>query len=156
MSHVSIKKPHHKQEISTSCLPASVKMLLNFLGISIEEATLRNLLASNKKGTSAVNVLMLNASIPEIKADVYQSSLTQLQNYLEAQRQPCIVGVETIHLLHWNNRGGLHAIVVHGFDDNCVFVNDPYFDDEEFRIPFQEFLLAWAQTGNVLITIEKR
>lgn len=156
MSHVFINKPHHKQERIFSCLPACTKMVLEFLGKSLEEKALRDLLGSDRKGTSALNGLRLNASLPEIKVEVHQSSLVHLQGYLKSRQIPCIVGVEVGHLPYWNKKDGLHALVVHGFDDEAIFVNDPYFTHEHFAVPIQDFLMAWSETANILITIKLR
>ncbi|MDZ7363628.1 MAG: cysteine peptidase family C39 domain-containing protein [candidate division KSB1 bacterium] len=65
MPNVFISKPHHKQHLDASCLPACVKMLLSFLGSEIEESTLRNLLITDDYGTPALNILMHNPDKPE-------------------------------------------------------------------------------------------
>jgi len=156
MLPVFISKPHHKQEHSTSCLPACAKMLLNFIGDTIEEAILRDLLGTTDRGTTVTNILMLNASLPSVKAELHQWLLVDLQEYLETKLQPCIVTVGTRALPHWNKADSLHAVIVHGFDDVRILINDPYFDDQEFPVPIEAFLAAWSETENFVITIERR
>ena len=156
MASVFISKPHHKQEHRWSCLPACSKMLLDFHGNILDEDVLRELLGTDENGTSALNVLMLNASLANTKAELHHWLLMNLKEYLETKRQPCIVGVGTRHLPHWNGKKNLHAVVVHGFDDEHIFINDPYFKKKEFRIPIELFLLAWSETGKISITIERR
>jgi ABC-type bacteriocin/lantibiotic exporter with double-glycine peptidase domain len=132
-------------------------MLLNFLGNAIEESTLRELLGTDDDyGTPALNVLMLNASLPNTKAELHIWLLADLLNYLEVKRQPCIVTVGTTSLPHWDEPDNLHAVVVHGFDEENIFINDPYFEDEEFIVPIEMFLAAWSQAKNIVITIERR
>jgi len=156
MASVFIKKPHYKQEYKWSCLPACSKMLLSFLGNTFEEETLRNLLGTDENGTPALNILMLNASLPDTKAELHHWLLMNLKEYIEINRQPCVVGVGTRHLPHWNGKKNLHAVAVHGFDDEHIFINDPYFKKKEFLIPNALFLLAWSETGKIAITIERR
>lgn len=134
MPVVSIKKPHHKQERSMSCLPACVKMLLDFLGESTEETTLRELLETTDDGTAVISVLELNTSLPDVKVEIYNWSVASLRWYLETNRKPCIVAVRTTALPHWNKIIILHAIVVHGFDNEHLLINDPFFDEKQFQL----------------------
>ncbi len=156
MPSVSINKPHHRQEHEASCLPACAKMLLTFLGNMVEENALRDLLTTDEYGTSALNILMLNASLPGTKAELHIWLLSDLINYLEDKQQPCIVAVGTTALPYWNEADHSHAVVVCGFDEENLFINDPYFDDEEFIVPSEAFLAAWSEAKNIAITIERR
>jgi predicted double-glycine peptidase len=131
-------------------------MLLDFLDSTTEEVLLRDLLKTSRFGTPALNILMLNASLPNTKAELHRWLLVDLQRYLETKRQPCIVGVRTGPLPYWEGRDSLHAIVVNGFDDKNIFINDPYFDEKEFLVSMATFALAWSRTENIAITIERR
>ncbi|MDZ7363198.1 MAG: cysteine peptidase family C39 domain-containing protein [candidate division KSB1 bacterium] len=122
----------------------------------MEETSLRDLLGTTDRGTTVTNILMLNASLPSLKAELHQWLLVDLQEYLETKLQPCIVTVGTRALPHWNEADNLHAVIVHGFDDVHIFINDPYFDDREFPVPIEAFLAAWSETENFAITIERR
>ncbi len=157
MRSVSISKPHHKQQLNTSCLPACAKMLLDFIGNTIEEAALRGLLGTDEYGgTPALNILALNASLSGVKAEIHYWSFVDLQDYLEAKRHPCIVAVRTNSLPQWKGTNSRHAIIVHGFDDKHIFLNDPYFDETEFPVTINAFIMAWSALGNITITIERR
>jgi uncharacterized protein YvpB len=89
----------------------------------IEETALRNLLRTTDRGTTVTNILMLNASLSGIKAELHEWLLVDLQEYLETKRQPCIATVGTSPLPHWKQIESLHAIVVHGFDDEHIFLS---------------------------------
>ncbi|MDZ7291620.1 MAG: C39 family peptidase [candidate division KSB1 bacterium] len=135
MPNVFISKPHHKQQLDMSCLPACAKMLLDFIGNTIEEATLRELLETDHfGGTPALNILALNASLPEVKAEIHYWSFVDLQEYLEARRHPCIVAVGTNSLPQWKGKNCRHAVIVHGFDDKHIFLNDPFLLTQSFRL----------------------
>lgn len=139
-----------------SCLPACVKMLLDFIGETTEETTLRELLETTDDGTAVISVLELNTSLPKVKAQVQNWSVASLRRYLETKRKPCIVTLGTTHLPHWDDPHDLHAVVVHGFDDEHIFINDPFFDEREFPVAIENFLTAWSEAKNVVITIERR
>jgi ABC-type bacteriocin/lantibiotic exporter with double-glycine peptidase domain len=130
-------------------------MLLNYIGEEIEEPILRDLLETTRRGTSVINILMLNASLPKVKVELHQWSLTYLRKYLETEQQPCIAILKTGALPHWEGQDSFHAIVVNGFDDRHIFINDPFFDEKEFQVPIEFFLTAWSTLGNVAITIER-
>jgi ABC-type bacteriocin/lantibiotic exporter with double-glycine peptidase domain len=132
-------------------------MLLGFLGNTTEDATLRELLKTDQfGGTPALNILVLNASLPQVRAEIHFWSFVDLQEYLEAKRHPCIVAVETRSLPQWKGANGRHAAVVHGFDNEHVFLNDPYFDETEVPVSNKAFITAWSALGNTAITIERR
>lgn len=156
MSTVFISKRHHRQEHNMSCLAACSKMLLDFHGNRVEESALRDLLSTENSGTPVVNILKLNASLPNTKAEVHHWSLDDLLGYLKTRQCPCAVTVGTIHLPHWKRKSCLQAVVIHGFDEKEIFLNDPYFDDHEFQVPIKAFLSAWAEMDNTVITIESR
>jgi len=101
MASVFIKKPHHKQEPKWSCLPACSKMLLSFLGNTFKEGILRSLLGTDENGTSALNILMLNASLSNTKAELHHWLLINLKEYNE------------LFLLAWSETGKI-AITIEG------------------------------------------
>ena len=55
---------------------------------------------------------------------------------------PCIVLVRTADLSYWAY-GTDHAVVVVGFDEQTIYVNDPVFDEHPISVPIIEFELAW-------------
>ena len=119
-------------------------------------------IAAAKKATTGVRVTVYSTSnffknpiFPD-RHELHHSSLANLQKYLGTRLHPCIVGVRTGALPYWKGKDSLHAVVVHGFDDKHIFLNDPYFDNTEFLVPLGAFSLAWSKTGNIAITIERR
>ncbi len=130
-------------------------MLLDFQGSPVDEKALRDLLTTENSGTPVVNVLKLNASFPNTRAEVHHWSLDDLLGYLKTHQRPCAVTVGTAHLPYWKKRNCLHAVVVHGFDEKQIFINDPFFDDHEFEVPIKAFESAWAEMDNTVITVEQ-
>ncbi|MCB0111712.1 MAG: C39 family peptidase [Caldilineaceae bacterium] len=56
---------------------------------------------------------------------------------------PCIVGVQTQELPHWNKVNTQHAVVVVGMDQDHVYLNDPEFPAVPIQTPLGDFDLAW-------------
>ena len=60
----------------------------------------------------------------------------------------------------WNTSSGEvkityfeHSVVVVGYDQNFVYVNDPLKNNPRFAVPRAEFEKAWEQMGKQAITI---
>lgn len=57
---------------------------------------------------------------------------------------PVIVAVDADDPAKWPYYSN-HAVVVIGFDDECVYVNDPAQEETGLRIGRQTFELAWSE-----------
>ncbi|MBI4532150.1 MAG: C39 family peptidase [Candidatus Latescibacteria bacterium] len=70
------------------------------------------------------------------------------------QRLPVIVGVWTASLPYWHaNRS--HAVVVVGYDEQSVYLNDPKFPSAPQAVTWDEFLVAWEEFGRFGAIIRK-
>ncbi|MCI0513124.1 cysteine peptidase family C39 domain-containing protein [candidate division KSB1 bacterium] len=128
-------------------------MILEFFQIKVSESELRKKLKTKPFGTHIINVLTINETYG-IQAKIQFWSLEELKNYLKHEKIPCITLVWTEHLANWSN-ACMHAVVVCGYDDDHVIVNDPYFENQDFYIPFHDFINAW-QVNDGLVTIFKK
>jgi ABC-type bacteriocin/lantibiotic exporter with double-glycine peptidase domain len=148
----SIPVPHRQQELDYSCCPACVCMVLAFYGAEHAEKDLRILLRTRIAGTSAVNVML---KLPELgfTATVTRATFYELMQAVREGR-PCIVQVFTEHLHYWDI-GWMHDVVVVGFDEDVVLVNDPAFPDAPKEVPQGEFLAAWAAADQLVIRISR-
>jgi hypothetical protein len=68
-------------------------------------------------------------------------SMDELCAHLRDAR-PCVALVNTNDLSYWNY-GTDHALVVVGYGDQTIFVNDPAFDTHPIAIGMAEFELSW-------------
>ncbi len=133
--------PHHKQSHAGACLPASVRMVLEFLGQPISEADLARWLGAQAFGTPVPNLHRLEQMGFAV---TYESvTLATLRAHLEAGR-PCLVFVRTGDLSYWDEDTA-HVLVAIGIDDEAIYVNDSAFDVAPQTIPLDHFLLAWSE-----------
>ena len=79
------------------------------------------------------------------------SSLAELKAAINADK-PVIAFLHTDALSYWTV-GSAHALVVIGYDDASLYVNDPYFDDAPIKVPLDEFMAAWTQTDYLLAVV---
>ena len=112
-----IQVPHFRQERAKTCLPASVRMVLDYLGIQCSEDLVAKLLHSTSTGTNVMNIELL----PEewgLKVWTGEISPDVLKGYID-QEIPVIVVVETPALPHRDARQRRrHTLVVVGYEPN--------------------------------------
>jgi len=153
MPSVYIDKPHHKQETDFSCVPACLKMLLEFFNIKVSESDLRLRLKTKPFGTHIINILSLGESYG-IQAKIEFWSLEELKAYLNNYKVPCIALVWTEHFAHWK-QNCLHSVVVIGYNDESVIINDPNFEEKDYYIPFNDFISAWQVNDGLVVILRK-
>lgn len=98
-SKLLLKIPHFKQELSNSCFPACVKMLLSYFGIQKSERDIRLLLKTKPAGTNPLNVVRLREW--DFEASFTFSNLEELKSHL-VQKKPPIVLLWSGKLNYWD------------------------------------------------------
>lgn len=151
MPNVLLPVPHFEQSRDGSCLPACVQMVLNHMGDERTEADLSKLLGTKEYGTPIRNAERLREDGYEVQ--VRQLTRTELESYLEVGL-PVIVRVWTTMLGYWDVTTS-HVVVVVGFDDNSVFINDPAFPTAPHLVVWDAFLAAWAEYDETAVVISK-
>jgi predicted double-glycine peptidase len=71
------------------------------------------------------------------------------------QGTPVIAFVNTQFLDYWNEETA-HAVVVIGYDDGGVLLNDPAFDTVPQRASINGFLAAWGEFDYQCATVTRR
>ena len=81
------------------------------------------------------------------QADCLAACAAMILDYLQLAVKnglPVIVAVDTAALTYWTDDTA-HAVVVVGFEQDFVLVNDPEFEQAPQSVPLDEFLLAWLE-----------
>ena len=114
-------------------------MVLTYPGKDVTYRRLKNLLKTKSFGTPGHHLLHLT----ELGLQVLyrEGSMEELKGHL-AKGVPCIALVRTTDLTYWRSTTD-HAVVVVGFDEWRIFVNDPAFDNHPITVPLVNFELAW-------------
>lgn len=124
-------------------------MVVEFAGRAAAYEQIRELLGTRWFGTPAVNLLRLEKL--NLRVELAELPWPRIQEQLE-QGRPVIAFVSTGDLPYW----GLdtdHAVVVVGFDDERVFVNDPYFDIAPQTVPRTAFELAQLRFNHLCAVV---
>jgi ABC-type bacteriocin/lantibiotic exporter with double-glycine peptidase domain len=138
---VLLSVPHQSQQSDGDCLAACAAMVLAHLGHAIDYPQLLKLLKIKPYGAPAGNVRLLeNLGLNVVYS---KTGLQGLQAMLQ-EEHPVIVFVHTGELPHWTYSTD-HALVVVGYDENLLYVNDPAHSEAPVTIPRGDFELAWLE-----------
>jgi len=148
-----ISLPHFLQEQDKTCVPASVRMVLAYLGIDRSELEISAALASQKDGTSVMNIELLSEINWGVVVRTAEVSPYKLKSYLD-QGIPVIVAVWTSSLPYWT-RDLPHALVIIGYDETNVYLHDAKFPEAPKTVPWNSFLTVWEDFGRFSAIIQK-
>ena len=106
----------HRRQQKADCLLACAAMVLEYLGLSIEEERLRRILGTTDAGTPFPNIERLS----ELGLFVNygkQGDLSLFERGVDSGL-PVIVAVETLGWQHWSDEVTSHAVLVVGIDQS--------------------------------------
>jgi len=126
-------------------------MVLSYLGDEQTEAELSKWLGTKAYGTPIRNAERLREDGYDVQ--VRQLTRADLESILEAGT-PVIVRVWTTMLDYWHVTTS-HVVVVVGYDDRSVFLNDPAFSTIPQQVVWDAFLAAWAEYDETAVIISK-
>lgn len=154
---VLLRKKHFKQELKASCVAAAARMLLDYHGIfGISEAELRRILKTKPKGTHLFNLLFLRDEKRwNLDVEISAGTPDELYANISLYKIPIIVFVNTEFLPHWDE-AAYHVVLVVGYDDESVIINDPFFDKDEVRVPVTDFFKAWGKEHNYMVIVKRK
>ncbi len=152
-STIILPVPHLQQRRRGECLVACAAMSLVYLGLSVKYDPLVKLLEIRPDiGTPAYNIQKLAKLGLQV---IYrQGTLTELRQHIR-NNTPCITFVKTAELPYWDAATD-HAVLVVGFDERYVYLNDPEFDLAPLRVSQGDFGLAWLERDEYYAVVSKR
>jgi ABC-type bacteriocin/lantibiotic exporter with double-glycine peptidase domain len=120
-------------------------MVLAFCGVQVSEAELSRLIRKTRAGTPVLNIELLAHVGFGVSVESGAFDAEQLKQFLD-DGCPIIVAVMTGPLSYWKT-DRRHSVVVVGYDDKSVYLNDPKFSDAPWRVSWEAFLAAWEEFG---------
>ena len=143
-----IHVPHLCQKPgSQSCLVISVKMVLDYHGIYRTEAEIGAVMEFDPVlGASIMNIDLLPEKwgIMTYAGEIHPEDLKREINH----DKPVLVVVEAPYLPYRDaSIRANHTLVVVGYDDEVVYVNDALLAEAPTAIPWKDFLKAWDGLG---------
>jgi ABC-type bacteriocin/lantibiotic exporter with double-glycine peptidase domain len=152
MPNVLLPVIQHKQIGEFNCLPACACMVLRYLGQKADEAGLAKRLGTTERGTPGNRLLRLSSSTLEIN---WGSLTLPLIRYQLDSGAPVIALVRTIFLDYWEDDMA-HAVVVVGYQNDDLWLNDPALVNAPQRASKDGFLAAWGEYDYLCATFLKR
>ena len=144
-----LNTPHRLQEVEAGCLAACAQMVLQHIGVETTQSRLNRLFGLTGIGAPYSNIRRLDQLGIQVK--VAAGDEPTIRSAID-RNQPVIVFVKTGDLLYWPDNTS-HAIVVVGYDEEYVFLNDPMFADAPKRSGWNEFMLAWSEQDHMLALV---
>lgn len=152
MPTVLLPVPHFEQSQHGFCLPACVCMVLAHQNQPMSEQQLVKILGTRSFGTPISHVNRLQAYQYQVEFRSFTEA--ELKAYL-LQGVPLIARVWTGMLTYWHEET-FHVVVVVGYDDKYLYINDPAFAIAPQNVNWDSFLAAWAEYDEVAIAIRKQ
>jgi ABC-type bacteriocin/lantibiotic exporter with double-glycine peptidase domain len=132
---------HRQQQADGDCLAACAAMVLAYWQRDISYSALLRLLRIQPYGAPAGNIRLLSAL--GVRVTYSTTNLGGLKALLD-RGLPLVVFVRTGELPYWSYQTD-HAVVVVGYDEGHVYVNDPDKSDAPIAVPAGDFELAWLE-----------
>ncbi|MDM8529616.1 cysteine peptidase family C39 domain-containing protein [Anaerolineales bacterium HSG25] len=136
---------HARQEESAGCLAACTQMVLNYIGTAISQMELNRLFDLTKMGVPYSRLKRLTKY--DVEAMLKEGDLSDLQQLIN-QNVPPILFLRTGELSYWQD-DTQHAVVMSGYEDDILLLNDPAFPSAPQRVLADELMLAWDEFDNV-------
>lgn len=127
-------------------------MVLAYQDRPMSEQQLVKILGARPFGTPISHANKLQAY--QYQVELRSFTEAELKAYL-SQGIPLIARVWTGMLTYWHEET-FHVVVVVGYDDEQLYLNDPAFATAPQTVSWDSFLAAWAEYDEVAIAIRKQ
>lgn len=145
-----LELPVFQQQTGHTCLPACLRMVLEYYAHALPEENIASACQTNRRGTrfdlAAKYIRALGFAVTHFK----NGGLHDLFEYL-AQRQPVIVALGAEHLPYASDRTA-HAVVVNGLAGDEIIFIDPALG-KELHLDSLTFFRAWAARGRAGLAV---
>lgn len=135
----------YPQEAEAGCLAACAQMVLAGSGLALSQAELNRLFGLTPVGVPLSRLQRLERYGVQVAIQRH-GDLPDLHRAIE-QRIPPIVFIRTGSLPYWSE-DTQHAVVVSGFDESYLWLNDPAFPAAPQKVLADELMLAWDEFDN--------
>jgi ABC-type bacteriocin/lantibiotic exporter with double-glycine peptidase domain len=136
---------HRQQRREADCLVACADMVLNHLGLAIDDARLAKILRVGAEFTPFSHLRYLEQLGLSIILET-EGEVSLFETYI-AVGLPIIVGVKTLNWPHWGEIITEHAVVVVGIDQahDLIYLHDPFFADAPIEMDLLRFETGWEE-----------
>lgn len=135
----------HRRQQQADCLVACAAMVLDYLGIAVDESRLRRVLGTTEDGTPFPNIRRLEALGMSVSCGK-DGDLSIFERNIEIGL-PVVIGAKTLTWVHWAGEVTRHAVVVMGIDreHNVIYIHDPFFAEAPIAMELLRFETGWEE-----------
>lgn len=151
MPTISLNVSHVLQTADSDCLVACAQMMLDYVGVQKSYDVLTQILGTRWFGTPARNLKNLEGE--GVSVTLTELDVDEVQTHLQNGR-PVIAFVHTADFPHWAEATN-HAVVVSGFDDDTIYLHDPFFTNAPQKVTKDQFALAQLPFDHLCALIQK-
>ncbi|MFN8488181.1 MAG: cysteine peptidase family C39 domain-containing protein [Caldilineaceae bacterium] len=134
-----------RRQTQADCLATCTSMVLEYLGIAYEYNRLMRILGTTESGTPFTNLTRLASALNLSVAHGRDHEDLAIFEQNISIGLPVIVAVQTWPLPYWRQIDTDHAVLVVGFDEENIYLYDPYFAVAPQIVDFDSFLTAWSE-----------
>jgi ABC-type bacteriocin/lantibiotic exporter with double-glycine peptidase domain len=142
------KLPFHRQETAFSCAVACLRILLEYQGVKVSEAELREKCKTTELGTYAKD-LMACARNFGFEASLEYLTVDQLKSLVDGGVYP----IAYINMFPTSYIPYTHAVIIESLEGNQLLIVDPLDGPREIKLA--NFLEGWDVFGNMAIVIRR-
>jgi ABC-type bacteriocin/lantibiotic exporter with double-glycine peptidase domain len=141
-----------KPQTDYTCLPASIRIIMNYFGDEKPENEIASRCHTTKVGTRLRDAVQAIRSYGYEVTQIQDGSLDELLTSIH-NKEPVIVILGAENLPYGDF--GSHAVVVIGFEGKNIIIIEPAFG-KAIRMDLLEFLKAWQSRGKKGIIIHQQ
>lgn len=127
-----------------TCLPASIRIVLQYYGYELSEDSIAEACQVNRRGARFDDAVQFVQTLGFEAIRFKAGSIVDLFDYL-TENKPIIVALGAEHLPYANDRT-THAVVVNGLESDKVIYIEPAFG-RELQLESLTFFKAWNSRG---------
>jgi len=142
------KLPFHKQETASSCAVACLRILLEYHGVRVTEAELREKCKMTELGTYAKDLMACACSFG-FEASLEYLTVDQLKSLVDGGVYP----IAYINMFPTSYIPYTHAVIIESLEGGQLLMIDPLDGPKEVKL--SDFLEGWEVFGNMAIVIRQ-
>ncbi len=143
--------PAYRQEQEATCIPAAIRMVLAYLGDERPEAEIARVCGTTAAGTIFADAVRGIESLG-YAAFAFEGASLDLLIEVVHRGLPVITPIQAAILPH--AAGGVHAIVIYGFEGDALLCIDPHLGSS-VRVPVPLFLIGWRALHSRVLIIRR-
>ncbi|MDI6762129.1 MAG: C39 family peptidase [Thermodesulfobacteriota bacterium] len=149
---MKLEVPYFKQEKSTTCGPACIRMVLEYNGVRISEIELEDIFETSWLGNTCEELASGVEKLGLLSEVVENFTLESLKEIIE--RGIPIIALLDPAVLYGGVQGFGHFVTITGLEQNVIYYHDPDMGIELAK-DVQLFFIAWKKFSLKGVTIWK-